>query len=59
MIEEEAAKAQAELAEFVRAERAMEEAVVGAKFCYLHELARGLHGTEPEKPKRKGKGRRS
>jgi len=55
MIEEDAAEAQARLAEFVRAERQMEEAVVAAKFCHLHELARGEHSTDPKKAKRKGK----
>ena len=55
MIEEDAAEAQAWLAEFVRAERQMEEAVVAAKFCHLHEVARGDHSTDPKKVKRKGK----
>ena len=59
MLEEDAAQAQTKLAEWTRAERQIEEAVVVAKLAHLQKLARGEHSTEPEKPKRKGKGRRS
>jgi hypothetical protein len=48
----------AELAEFVRAEREMEEALVWQKAAYLGRLARGEVGTTDEatkKPKRDGK----
>jgi len=55
MIEADAAEAQARLAEFVWAERQMEEGLVAAKFCHFHELARGEHSMDPKKAKRNGK----